>query len=74
MNLTRSGSVANRPHFGYYSQLPTGAYWSLLGPTGAYWGLLGPTGAYWGLLGPTGAYWGLLVPTGDLSKYMVTCF
>jgi hypothetical protein len=36
-------SVTNRPRFGRYSQLPSEAYWGLLGLTGAYWGLLRPT-------------------------------
>jgi len=28
--------VTNRPRFSCYSQLPTEAYWSLLGPSDAY--------------------------------------
>jgi len=35
--------VASRPRFGCYSQLPTGAYWGLLGPNEAYRGLPMPT-------------------------------
>ena len=39
MNVGGGGAelvcVASRPRFGYYSPLPTGACWGLLGPAGA---------------------------------------